>query len=104
MPNRPVVAADYISRRALWLPESSRYDWIMERAAISGTDLPKLITDAMTAIEADALVIAETPVAVTTLGDALATRGLAFEQIGDCVAPRRASLAFYGGRELALRL
>jgi hypothetical protein len=50
------------------------------------------------------LVIAETPVAVTTLGDALAARGLAFEQIGDCVAPRRASLAFYEGRELALRL
>src|ERR1700687_4045334 len=33
MPNRPVVPADYISRRALWLPEPSRYDWIMERAA-----------------------------------------------------------------------
>jgi hypothetical protein len=41
---------------------------------------------------------------VTGLGDALAARGLAFEQVGDCVAPRRASLAFYEGRELALRL
>ena len=58
----------------------------------------------MSTIDADALVIAETPVAVTALGDALAKRGLAFDQIGDCVAPRRASLAFYEGRELALRL
>jgi type I restriction enzyme M protein len=53
MPKRPVVPADYISRRALWLPESSRYDWIMERAALGGSDLPKLITDAMTAIETE---------------------------------------------------
>jgi hypothetical protein len=57
-----------------------------------------------TGIDADALVIAETPVAVTGLGDALAVRGFSFEQVGDCVAPRRASLAFYEGRELALRL
>ncbi len=41
---------------------------------------------------------------MTALGDALAARGIAFDQIGDCVAPRRASLAFYEGRELALRL
>ena len=33
-----------------------------------------------------------------------ATLGVAFHAIGDCVAPRRASLAFYEGRELALRL
>ena len=42
MPKRPVVPADYIARRALWLPESSRYDWIMEQAALGGVDLPKI--------------------------------------------------------------
>ena len=55
-------------------------------------------------IEADTLVIAETPVAELTLAAALTARGVTFHQIGDCVAPRRASLAFYEGRELALRL
>ena len=53
MPRRKVQAADYLKRRALWLPENARYDWIMQQAATSGTDLPKLITDAMTAIEAE---------------------------------------------------
>lgn len=57
-----------------------------------------------TTLAADALVIAETPVAVSDLADALRARGLDFDQIGDCVAPRRASLAFYEARELALRL
>jgi hypothetical protein len=49
-------------------------------------------------------VIAETPIAETALAAALARDGVAFEAIGDCVAPRRASLAFYEARELALRL
>jgi len=34
----------------------------------------------------------------------LTARGIAFHQVGDAVAPRRASLAFYEGRELARRL
>jgi type I restriction enzyme M protein len=51
MPKRKVVPADYIARRALFLPEKARYDWIMQQAAVSMADLPKLITDAMTAIE-----------------------------------------------------
>lgn len=53
MPKRKVQPADYIARRALYLPEKSRYDWIMQQAATSGADLPKLVTDAMTAIEAE---------------------------------------------------
>ncbi len=53
MPKRKVQAADYLRRRALWLPETARYDWIMQQAATSGADLPKLVTDAMTAIEAE---------------------------------------------------
>lgn len=53
MPKRKVLPADYIARRALYLPENARYDWIMQQAAVSGGDLPKLVTDAMTAIEAE---------------------------------------------------
>jgi len=53
MPKRKVQPADYIRRRALWLPEAARFDWIMQQAATSGADLPQLITKAMTAIEAD---------------------------------------------------
>ena len=52
MPKRKVQPEDYIRRRALWLPEPARYDWIMDKAATSGADLPKLVTEAMTAIEA----------------------------------------------------
>jgi type I restriction enzyme M protein len=51
MPKRPPVNADYVSRRSLWLPERARYDVIMDKAAVSGSDLPKLVTEAMTAIE-----------------------------------------------------
>src|SRR6266404_6803166 len=52
MPKRRVLPADYLRRRALWLPENARYDWIMRQAATGGSDLPKLVTEAMTAIEA----------------------------------------------------
>jgi len=52
MPKRKVQPIDFLSRRALWLPETARYDWIMEQAAVSGSDLPRLVTDAMTAVEA----------------------------------------------------
>ena len=31
MPKRKVLPADYIRRRALWLPETARYDWIMAK-------------------------------------------------------------------------
>jgi type I restriction enzyme M protein len=52
MPKRKVLPEDYIRRRALWLPEEACYDWIMDQAAVSGSDLPSLVTRAMTAIEA----------------------------------------------------
>jgi type I restriction enzyme M protein len=52
MPKRKVLAADYIARRSLYLPEKARYDYIMQQAAVSGVDLPKLVTEAMTEIEA----------------------------------------------------
>ena len=53
MPKRKVLPADYVARRSLYLPERARYDWIMQQAAVSGADLPKLVTEAMTAIEAE---------------------------------------------------
>jgi type I restriction enzyme M protein len=53
MPRRKVLPADYVARRSLYLPECARYEWIMQQAAVGGADLPKLITDAMTAIERD---------------------------------------------------
>jgi type I restriction enzyme M protein len=53
MPKRKVLPADYVARRSLYLPPIARYDWIMEQAALSGGDLPKLVTDAMTVIETD---------------------------------------------------
>jgi 2,4-dienoyl-CoA reductase-like NADH-dependent reductase (Old Yellow Enzyme family) len=62
------------------------------------------LTGAEDSIRADTLVIAETPIAETALAAELARAGVAFEAIGDCVAPRRASLAFYEARALALRL
>jgi hypothetical protein len=66
------------------------------------------VRDALTGEErsepVDWLVVAETPRANDTLGAALASRGVVHHAIGDCVAPRRASLAIYEGRELARRL
>ena len=53
MPKRRVLPADYIARRSLYLPETAHYDWIMKQAAVSGSDLPALVTNAMTAIEAE---------------------------------------------------
>ena len=53
MPKRNILPADYIARRSLYLPEKACYDWIMQQAAVSGADLPKLVTEAMTAIESE---------------------------------------------------
>jgi 2,4-dienoyl-CoA reductase-like NADH-dependent reductase (Old Yellow Enzyme family)/thioredoxin reductase len=74
-------------------------DWRPGAATIRST-----LTGEETAIEADTLVIAETPIAETALADALSAQGIPYHQIGDAVAPRRASLAFYEARELARRL
>jgi len=51
MPNRPVQPEDYFRRRSLWLPESARFDWIMQNATTGGSDLPTIVTNAMLAIE-----------------------------------------------------
>jgi 2,4-dienoyl-CoA reductase-like NADH-dependent reductase (Old Yellow Enzyme family) len=87
--------------------------------AAGGTALPNVVVDgwhdgsarlrfmldgSSIDLEADALVIAETAVSETVLADELRTAGVPFELIGDAVAPRRASLAFYEGRNLARHL
>jgi type I restriction enzyme M protein len=51
MPKRAVIDQDYIRRRALPLPEEARYDWIMTQASSGKVSLPKLVTNAMKAIE-----------------------------------------------------
>ena len=66
--------------------------------------LRETVTGVETVFDADTLVIAETPVAETALATDLTAHGIAFHLIGDAVAPRRASLAFFEGRELARRL
>ena len=66
--------------------------------------LRSTLTGEVTSEPFDWLVIAETPRSNDELGLALDRAGVAFHQIGDCVAPRRASLAFYEGRSLAMRL
>jgi type I restriction enzyme M protein len=53
MPKRKVLPADYIARRSLYLPHPARFDWIMQQAAVSGADLPRLVTEAMIAIEVE---------------------------------------------------
>src|SRR5271157_1159759 len=39
MPHRKVQLADYIRRRALWLPETARYDYIMDKATVDPAGL-----------------------------------------------------------------
>jgi NADPH-dependent 2,4-dienoyl-CoA reductase/sulfur reductase-like enzyme len=70
----------------------------------AGASTRSTLTGALDRLAADTLVIAETPVAETSLAIELSASGVAFHAIGDCVAPRRASLAIHDGRELALRL
>jgi hypothetical protein len=69
-----------------------------------GASVRSTLTGELTRIDADALVIAETAISETGLADDLAARGIPFHMVGDAVAPRRASLAFYEGRELSRRL
>ena len=51
MPNRPLVKGDFIKRRALLLPETGRYDYLLKLP--TGTSLGTALVDAMNAIEAE---------------------------------------------------
>ena len=93
------LRARFSSAGGTMRPGTVVLSWDGEGATVrSGT------SDTEERLAADTLVIAETAVAETGLADELRRRGIAFEAIGDCVAPRRASLAIYEGRELALRV
>ena len=68
----------------------------------SGTSarVVSLLTGQVRQIEADALVMATTNVAFDFLAKELDEKGISYHMIGDCVAPRRAPLAIYEGRQL----
>lgn len=51
MPNRPLVKGDFIKRRALMLPETARYDYLLKLT--TDDNLGTALVDAMNAIEAD---------------------------------------------------
>jgi 2,4-dienoyl-CoA reductase-like NADH-dependent reductase (Old Yellow Enzyme family) len=69
-----------------------------------GATIRSTLTGATDRLHADTLVIAETAVAQGGLSAALRAQGTSIHEIGDVVAPRRASLAFYEARELARRI
>jgi NADPH-dependent 2,4-dienoyl-CoA reductase/sulfur reductase-like enzyme len=74
-------------------------EWSREAAVLGST-----LTGDMAAEHFDWLVVAETARPVVDLAEACAAAGLAFHHIGDCVSPRRASMAIYEGRALARTL
>ncbi|HIJ94884.1 MAG TPA: N-6 DNA methylase [Desulfuromonadales bacterium] len=51
MPSRPLVKGDFIKRRALQLPESGRYDYLLKLP--TGASLGTALVEAMKAIEAE---------------------------------------------------
>ena len=52
----------------------------------------------------DTVVLATLPEANAELAAALDARGVAATAIGDCIAPRKATMALYEARRLALQL
>ena len=70
----------------------------------AGTVLRSTLTGAEHRLSFDWLVVAETPMPRTGLIDELDRLGVGYHRIGDCVAARRASLAIYEGRRLAMTL
>jgi hypothetical protein len=98
-------AADEPARRrfvgagGVMLPYTIATGWTDGELALRST-----LTGSVERRPFDWLVVAETPVARTELGAALDRAGVAHHAIGDCVSPRRASLAIYEGRLLARTL
>jgi len=84
---------------ATWMTESALTDWRGD-----GGTVRNLLDGVETFIEANALVLACTNVAETTLLDDLAGGDLEVHSIGDCVSPRLAVAAIYEGRALGMKL
>ena len=74
------------------------------RWSADGVELRSVLTGDCVIRPFDWLVAAETPIARSALTAALDAAGVAHVAIGDCVAPRRASLAIYEGRRAAISL
>jgi 2,4-dienoyl-CoA reductase-like NADH-dependent reductase (Old Yellow Enzyme family) len=72
------------------------------RWSAEGAELRSVLTGACDVRPFDWLVAAETPVARAGLAAALHAAGVAHVAVGDCVAPRRASLAIYEGRRAGM--
>jgi 2,4-dienoyl-CoA reductase-like NADH-dependent reductase (Old Yellow Enzyme family) len=94
------LRARYIGAGGLRITGTVLVDW----SSTGFATLMGITTGALAAPHFDTLVIAETPVSDVGLATDLTVLGIAFHQIGDAVAPRRASLAFFEARELARRL
>ncbi|MDH3660931.1 MAG: FAD-dependent oxidoreductase [Alphaproteobacteria bacterium] len=85
---------------------AAEIDWIASSAALaieeSAVRIRNLLTSKERAIETDSVVLATSPSAETGLAADLEKAGLVTTAIGDCVAPRKASMAIYEGRRVAL--
>lgn len=81
------------------LTESVVTHWSQEGAVVLN-----LLDNSQSLVPADSLILATTNVSQTWLAEALVEAGVAFESVGDCVAPRLAVHAIYEGRALGLRL
>lgn len=66
--------------------------------------IANLLTGKESEIETDSVVLATLPTAEVGLAAELHREGIAATAIGDCVAPRKASMAIYEARKLALGL
>lgn len=102
-------AADLPARRRLaraggqMRPHTVVEAWV-DGASTTHAILRSTLTNSTSHEPFDWLVIAETPVANTLLGADLELAAVPHHMIGDCVSPRRASLAIYEGRSLAQTL
>lgn len=63
-----------------------------------------LLTSEESDVEADSVILATTPAAETDLAAELEREGIKATTIGDCVAPRKASMAIYEGKRAALAI
>ncbi len=83
-------------------------DFITEAAITEwhgdGATILDLLDNRSRRLACDALVLATTNVAETWLAEELQDSDLEVHQVGDCVAPREANMAFYEGRKLGLAL
>ena len=84
---------------ARWFTESALTAWHGD-----GATLRNLLDGSETRLEADALVLATTNQADTSLADALAGTDTEVHTVGDCVAARLAVHAIFEGRQLGLAL